>query len=522
MAVVLLRLKLAIQRRSRGRGGLAQRVWFVLGWLLALILGVAAGAAVAAADSARDDRGDLGIVLVFTGVFLVWALVPVLLPGIGDQTVDPEKLEQFPLPARDQVAGLLLGGLVAPTALFTFVLAAGATVAADEAWPARVAVLVAAVVFTVLCVAASRSLQALLAGVVRSRRGRDLMIAASGVLALGIYLISQNAHNLTASMLGLQHSATEAVLSWLPPGAIATSIVDARDGSWGTALAHLAVALAAIAGFVALWMWAIRRRVRGSAGTSRPARTGQKSDAALDLIPVPLSAAQPSPRLAAASQQLRYYLRSPQAIQGALFPLVIGAVLGHTTSGDDSSLMIGTAFFALLATSASSMVTNVFGFDDRGYTFLLAVGAPLRPVFTGKVLVPLVVLLPALAIFVIVESVLRDQWAQALPSLLVGTAVLLIGIGVGAVLSIWAPQNRVTMHVNRSRALASAFGGLLAVAVIASLVGLGWVLLSDRLNEVILALLTVGIAVAVASALIRWAGNRLAADPWSVKNLLGV
>ncbi|MGA7689574.1 MAG: hypothetical protein WCA29_10145 [Jiangellales bacterium] len=521
MAVVLLRLKLSLQRRSRGRGGAAQRVWFVVGWLLALVLGTAAGAALAAADSARDSQSDLGVLLVFTGVFVGWLLFPVVLPGLADQTVDPEKLEQFPITARDQVAGLLLGGLVAPTALFTFLLAAGGTVAAGESWASRLAALVAAITFTVLCVAGSRTVQALLAGAMRSRRGRDLTVAASGVLGLGIYLLSQNAHDLTGALVGLESSAAEGVLAWLPAGAAGQSLLDARDENWGAALAHLTVALAAIAGFVLLWMWAIRRRVQGSAGRDRPARSKESKETDLELIPVPLSAVRPSVGVAAAAQQLRYLLRSPQALQGALFPLVIGAVLGHSTVGD-SGLVLGTLFFALLTVGASAVSANVFGFDDRGYSYLLAVGAPLRPVLTGKALIPLVLLVPAVGVFVVVESLLTDQWAAALSALLVGSAVLLVGSGVGAVMSVWAPQNRVSPKANRGRALVAAFGGLLAIALVAAILGVAWSALSDSVDDSLLALVTLGISVALCWVLIRWAGRRLTADPWAVKEMLGV
>ena len=521
MAVVLLRLKLAIQRRARGRGGLGQRVWFVLAWVIALVLGVAAGGAVAAASSARDGQGDLGILLIFTAVFAGWLLVPVLLPALGDQTVDPAKLEQFPIAARDQVGGLLLGGLVAPTALFTLLVAAGASAASGESWVARAAVLLAAVVFTVLCVVASRAVQALLSGVLRGRRGRDLTIVAGGVIGLGLYLVSQSAHNLTESLLGLESSPVEQVLAWLPPGSVGQTVLDARDGDWGLALAHLAVALVTIAGFVALWMWAIQRRVKGPAGPSRPEGAQQAVDTELDLVPVPLSVVGPSPALAAAAQQLRYYLRSPQAIQGALFPLVIGAVLGHTMAGD-GGLIIAAAFFALLAASANSMVTNVFGFDDRGYTFLLAVGAPWRSVLVGKVLVAQAILIPAVGLFVIVEAILTGAWAQAVEAFLVGAAVLLVGSGVGAVLSVWAPQNRVSMKVDRGRALVALFGGMLAIALISAVVGIGWLLLSDTLDELVLALLTAGVALLVAWALTRWAAGRLTSDPWQLQKLLSV
>jgi ABC-2 type transport system permease protein len=521
VAIVLLRLKLAIQRRARGRGGLGQRVWFVLAWVIALVLGIAAGAAVAAASSVGGGQGDLGVLLIFTTVFGGWLLVPVLLPGLGDQTVDPAKLEQFPIAPRDQVGGLLLGGLVAPTALFTLLVAAGASAVSEESWMARIAVLLAAVVFTVLCVVASRAVQALLAGVVRGRRGRDLMVVAGGIIGLGIYLITQSAHNLTESLLGLESSPVEEVLAWLPPGSVGQTVLDARDGSWGLALIHLAVALVAIAGFVALWTWAIRRRVKGPAGHNRPAAAQQAADTELDLVPLPLSVFGPSPAVAAASQQLRYYLRSPQAIQGALFPLVIGAVLGHTMAGD-GGLIIAAAFFALLATSANSMVTNVFGFDDRGYTFLLSVGAPWRSVLVGKVMVAQAILIPAVGLFVIVEALLAGSWAQAVEAFLVGAAVLLVGSGVGALLSVWAPQNRVSMKVDRGRALLALFGGMLAIALISAVVGVGWILLSETLDVLVLAVLTVGVAVVVAWALTRWAAGRLSSNPWQLQQLLSV
>jgi hypothetical protein len=225
--------------------------------------------------------------------------------------------------------------------------------------------------------------------------------------------------------------------------------------------------------------------------------------------------------VAAAAQQLRYYLRSPQAIQGALFPLVIGAVLGHTMAGD-GGLVIAAAFFALLASSANSMVTNVFGFDDRGYTFLLAVGAPWRSVLVGKVGVAQAILIPAVGLFVFVEAILTGAWAQAVEAFLVGTAVLLVGSGVGAVLSVWAPQNRVSMKVDRGRALAALFGGMLAIALISAVVGIGWLLLSDTLDELVLALLTAGVALLVAWSLTRWAAGRLTSDPWQLQKLLSV
>ena len=513
MAVVLLRLKLAIQRRSRGRGSAAQQVWFVLAWLLAVVLGVGVGGIVGLADSSRSGGGDLAVLLIFTVVFLGWLLTPLLMPGLSDETVDPERLEQYPLTPAQQVAGLLLGALVAPTALFTFLVAAGGTVAAGEAWTARVAVLVAAALFTVLCVAASRAMQAALAGALRSRRGRDLVIAAGGVIAIALYLLSQRVHDLTDVFLGLENTGLEAVLGWLPPGSLGQSTLDARDGEWGSSAIHLVVGTVTIVLFVALWAWGIRRRVLGtSGGSSRTRRSRSTDQTRLTLLPPPISAMTPSAATAAAAQQLRYYARSPLAWQNLLIAVVIAAVGAHSMVGDDD-LAIGVIFLTVIIGPMSAAVSNVFAFDDRGVRYLVLSGAPLDRTLLGKALVPLVVLVPLVAVFVVTEAVINDLWADAAAAFLLGLSILLVAIGVGAFLSVWAPQNRITRQFDRGRAIVATFGGLAAVAVVTIVLAGAWWLLSQSLDATLVGLPVLLVAGLFAWGLLRTASRRLMNDP---------
>ena len=151
-------------------------------------------------------------------------------------------------------------------------------------------------------------------------------------MALGVYLLSQSAHNLSQTLVELENGPTEAVLSWLPPGAIGQGMIAVRDGQWGLALAHLLVAAAGIGVALAVWAWAIRRRVRGSSG--RPASRGaQQASTESTLVPVPLTALRPSPTVASAAQQARYYFfRSPRAVQSAALPAVMGARPRRTRS----------------------------------------------------------------------------------------------------------------------------------------------------------------------------------------------
>jgi hypothetical protein len=112
--------------------------------------------------------------------------------------------------------------------------------------------------------------------------------------------------------------------------------------------------------------------------------------------------------------------------------------------------------------------------------------------------------------------------SQQLEAFLIGAGVLLVGPGVGAVLSMWAPQKRVGMKVERGRALDALFGGMLAIALISAVVGVGWFQLSETLDELVLSLLTVGVAVAVAWALTRCSASRFSSNPRRLRELLSV
>jgi ABC-2 type transport system permease protein len=182
MALVLFRLRLALQRGGRAQHGASGTAWFVVGWVLAIVGGLVGGTLVAAFDSQDTAGGDMIVLLILTAVFLSWILTPVLLPGVGGDAIDPSKLEQFPLSRAEQIGGLLLGGLVAPTAVATFLVASGATVASGFEVPTRIAVGMSAVLYVVLCVSVSASVRALFAAALESRRGRDVAVLISGVI----------------------------------------------------------------------------------------------------------------------------------------------------------------------------------------------------------------------------------------------------------------------------------------------------------------------------------------------------
>lgn len=320
--------------------------------------------------------------------------------------------------------------------------------------------------------------------------------------------------------MGLENGPAEAGLSWLPPGAIGQGMIAVRGGQWGSALTHLLVAVAGIGVALAAWTWGIRRRVRGSSGRTASAGPRRASTESA-LIPVPLSVMRPSPSVASASQQARYYFfRSPRAVQTAALPAVMGIVLGHTVVAD-GGLVLAAVFFVLLALLSSSF--NVFGFDDTGFAFLLSIGAPWRRILVGKSLVGLLSVSPILAGLVIVEAAVNDLWNDAAAAFVTGIAVGLVVIGVGAVVSVRNPLNHVNpAGANRSRTLIGTLTGIAAVVLIGGSIGFGLPVLGDTLDQTVLALISVAIAGAIAWALLRYAATRLAADPWRVQQRLHV
>ena len=517
MAWVLVQLKLSIQRHSFAVTGAMQRVLYVGGWLAAALLGLGIGASMAFLSSGRNGAGDLGIVVLTSVILAIWAFGPIVAPGAADETVDPEKLEQFPLSPRQQVSGLLLGGLVGPAALMTFLGVAGGTFASEQAIVSRFAVVAAAALFTVVCVAVSRSVQAVLGRLLATSRGRDIVIAASGVVALALYLLTRGAHSLDDVLIDMEHSVAQGVLSWLPGGSIGQATTASRDGDWISMSAHLAVGLIALGIAWLAWESAIRRRVNGSSRRDSGHHQTHGDGSGLALPPFPLNAMVPTSTIGAASQHLRYFFfRSPRAIQTAVITPVLGFAVGHMAAVENGPVTGAIVFIAL---SVSSAAFNLLAFDDKGFSYLVASGAPLDKVLKGKSLSLLVYMLPSLIVVLIVESLISGRWGEFLDATLLGASFAVIGIAIGTVISVWLPVNQITRSGGKGRAFAGLFAGfgvMLVLGMIALAVLLG---LPDVDHTVLGAAALVSLS-AVSWLIMTLSGRRLNRHPLRVQNLL--
>jgi hypothetical protein len=511
MALVLLRLRLAIAGRARGRTNGA-RLYFATTWVVGSVGGLLAGMFTATLVSG-GGLGDLLLLTLFCAIFFPWVVGPIVEPTLADGVVDPQRLEQFPLTGWQQVTGLLAGALVSPTATFTLLFAAGGVIAIDQSWLSRFAALAAALTFTVMCVAVSRSAQALLAGALRSRRGADLAAFAAALMVLGMYLFAQQARSATA-VLGGQNAAGPlgTVLGWTPPGAAGHAITSAREGDWADVALRLLLVIATIGLAMGIWAWALGRRVDGITSSHRKPNRHPAAVAA-PLAPALLRSVPPGPTSAAASQQLRYFFfRSPRAIQTLIIPPVMGVVVAHASFAD-YGLTAQSAAFAAMSVVAGSF--NLFGYDGQGFSYLLLGGAPLRRVLAGKALAPLLYLVPIVVVFNLSEALVRGTHGAVVPAILAGTSVVALGVGVGSLSSIFNPsdQSRVGQRHGSFLKVFAWFMGFFALTGVGAV---AWVVVGSFTDGLTTAVIMTAVAVGCGYLLVAWSGRRLERDPYTV------
>lgn len=510
MALVLVRLRLIMAARLRGNGT-AAGAYYVTTWVIGGVFGLLAGAGTAVFVS-EPELGNVLLLGSFIALSLPWLLGPILEPTLADGTVDPRKLEQFPLTSWQQVTGLLIGALIAPTATFTLLFAAGSVAGFGQSVPARLASFVSAVTFTVMCVAVSRSAQALLAESLRSRRGRDFAALLAALMVLSLYAFAMHLRTNIASVNNQLAGPLGLVAAWSPPGAAAQSIIDARDGNWGDYLARLAVVLATIIVAMLAWAWALENRVRGD--SSSLGRGYRRST--IDLLPLVPSALQtmaPTPALAAASQQWRYFFfRSPKAIQTLIIPPVMGIMVAHTTFAG-LGMPAQTAAFAALAVVVGSF--NVFGYDGPGFRYLILSGASLSKVIRGKVLAPLLYLVPLLICFAAVEGLLQGTPGDIALAVMAGLAVILTGVGIGAQSSVRNPndQSKIGHRQGMFLKVFAWFSGFFALVAAGSSV---WILLARNVGGIATATIMLAASALLAAASVAQAGRRLDRDPFDM------
>ena len=246
MARLLVQLKLRLLLNAL-RASTGAKVAFVLSTTLAALVAGGIfyllsilGGGIAAADLTT---------VIFCAFALAWLILPLIVFGL-DSTLDPATLALYPLRTRPLAVGLLAASATGAWPAATLIGLLGVTIGLARGALGVLIALLAVLLQVLFCIVLARFVTTGLAGVLRSRRGKDfaalliipIFAVYEGFIQIVPKLTSEGA--LTASSFG----GVDRWLRWTPPGLAVHAIYDASAGHPGTALLRLAL----LAGIIAV------------------------------------------------------------------------------------------------------------------------------------------------------------------------------------------------------------------------------------------------------------------------------
>ena len=257
MARLLVQLKLRLLSNAL-RSSTQAKVSFIISTICAGLVAVGTFAGLAAL------RGHVAAVDLTTVVFTIfafgWLILPLLAFGL-DGTLDPATLALYPLRTRPLAVGLLAASATGAWPLANVIGLLGVTVGLARGGLGLFVALLAVLLEVLFCITLARFVTAALAGMLRSRRGKDF----AAFLIIPIFALyevfTQLVPKLTAEgkLTPASFAGVDAWMRWIPPGLAAHAIQDASNGHPGTALLRLALLAAVIVVLGRLWIGSLGR-----------------------------------------------------------------------------------------------------------------------------------------------------------------------------------------------------------------------------------------------------------------------
>ncbi|MER8015637.1 transporter [Streptomyces griseoluteus] len=504
---VLVRLKLSLLRNGL-RQSTGRRAAFVASAVLALVFALLQMLGfVALRFQSHPESVAVPAVAVLA---LGWAVMPLFFPG-GDETLDPTRLVMLPLRPRTLVRGLLAASLVGIGPVFTLLVLAGCglALAHGAGWAFAVAGVALALG---TCVALARAVAAANVRLLTSRKGRDLAVLSGLVIAIGAQLVNFGAQRLGSGGLGQLRPVAD-VLAWVPPASALGAVRSASEGSYGVALARLALCALLLVVLVGAWARSLTRLMTSPDGSTLQAA----DDGGRDRASAGLARLLPAGRTGAVMERtLRYIWRDPKTKAAWVTSLAIGLIVPVFNAVQGT----GSPYFACFASGMLGIqMYNQFGQDTSAFWIVAMTVSSPRDAYAelrGRALALLLITLPYATLVTVVTTALLGDWSR-LPEVL-GLSLALLGamLATGAWTSARFPYSIPQEgHKNVAPGQAglawiSIFGGMVASALLCSpvIAAAIWLNISDGGLRWSWLLLPLGAAYGAALAL---AGLRLAA-----------
>lgn len=447
MVGLALSLRLTLLRNSLRGGAVStqRQLGFAAGLVGGGSVAIIGFALLAAARGNPTLAADAAIV-VFSFVALGWVVLPIL-TFASDDLLDPTRLALLPLTRRELITLLAVASLVGVAPLATLLASLG-LVAGVARTPLEVAVAsTAAVLQVAFCVVLSRLVAASLSGLLRSRRGRDIGIVLTTVVALSFQLINP----LMQRFIQPGGSGEAAISSladpfrWTPPGLLASTPMLVQRGETISALLRLLLVAGLVVAGAVLWERLVGRSL------VRVDTAGRGRRRATTLHPRGLGSLLPRGRTGAvAAKDLRYLTRDPRRgisqLVGVLFPaLAIGLGPAYSRGGLDTWAVF---VVCLIAAFAGLQGANRFGLDGTSTWMLITSQTSERDArrdLLGGDIATLVVAAPLVALVGVGLAALTGGWSYLPSAFGLAAALLLVmtaGSGIAAVQAPYAvPDN---------------------------------------------------------------------------------
>ena len=509
MARLLVQLKLRLLRNAL-RSSSQAKAGFIVSSIAAALVAAGTFAGLAAL---RGNGGSVDLTtVIFTLFAFGWLILPLLVFGL-DGTLDPATLALYPLRMRPLAIGLLAASAVGAWPPDNLIGLLGVTVGLARGGLGVLIALLAVVLEVLFSITLARFVTASLAGMLRSRRGKDF----AALLIIPIFalyeLFTQVVPKLTeeGKLSPARFAGVDVWMRWLPPGLAAHAIQDASTGHPGTALLRLALLAGIVVALGALW---IRSLSRGLVTADSSTQSSAVHGTALPFGRYGL-------RGTVAARVWIYQRREPSSlIFWGITAVVMIAVSIRTVLtarylvGLIISAVLGSAFVGVLHSNSIGLSGPGFGLEAMALTGRRA----LRAYVSGQNIALGMVAVPLLTVISFGLAALAKHPVDGFVGMAVDLAGIGAGLGLGDIFTITLPypmEKRAGSPMARPAdgfigdRLAGTFGSLLGVAVAVIPVVLGVVFTRSDPATVRMPVLVVcaaGYGLALA-----WAGGRLAA-----------
>ncbi|MEV4185160.1 hypothetical protein AB0J28_27430 [Streptosporangium canum] len=500
---VFVRLKLRLIAGNL-RGSTQRLLGFVFTVIAAVVVASLGFFAMTMLRLAPADIATDVVIVLFTTFLVSWAIVPLLAFGLDD-TLDPSRLSLFPLRTGQLAAGMFAASVTGVWPIATLVITAGAVAGLATGIGGVLLGVVAVLLQFALCIVTSRLVTTSLSGVLRTRRGRDVLAVSVIFFILAAQLPNLLLNGGLAGDLAGTLRGVASVLRWTPPGMAAHAIAD------GGAAAVAELAFLAVLTVVLGWLWivALRRALVSTDASTEGASVRNSKGLLARVLP-------DGPLAAVATKELKYARRDPRGRVGWFAAVAVTGVMAFSLSRDGT----GTGGIALAIAPAciggvmiGLQSSNSFGIDGRSLwmnSVVYGTGRDWRADLAGRHLAVMTIAAPLLAALSVVAALLAGNLVWAVPAALTAWGILGVGLGVGALTSVLLPYT-VPERLNAFTGAAPGQGGVAFAASFGAMIGSSVLALPVAL-PVLLGLTWVSVLAVPYGLLISWGGRRIAGD----------